>query len=698
MPEIRLTALLHSFNLLLGFLAIACVGHGLVHLLAASSLRKLRPIPVMGYLLVGQVGICTIFYFRSMLSHVSRITTGVSLPITPLEMWGIAAALLCATIISGYKKSQISTLRSLPHALRSAALEVGVLWIAFLGISLMELPREIMLSSDPDLHAYWASQVGRVGEVPWNQGLWGMDRFSYPAGFAVLNYVWSVFSLLSVPTVVTTQPLLQTQLSLALIAWTACLFTGGKSPASCTHTLLFAQLMMIYYSLLPFGYQHNHFHLEGTGRLSAGLLATACLTSSILFMREVVRGAVSVWGATLYTLFNGLTLALLTFINPGVVLISGCFVALGTMTYLVMVSNDPWYRRSLALLGFFLPLAEVVLGDPYYYDLINGPGGAVAAPEGAALTVNHVFELIITSAHSFASSPLTSLMKFIVLDLLSAETTQWVFAAALVAYLVSAAYAWWRKKRFDVTDGILIVLITCAWMIHSLILVPIALALAGHGPARLLHPYLMQSVQQNMFIILCLCFALILSRLALYLRWWISLLVVLALLKPMVALRAASDMVNLKSRYQYSGSMGDLTADDSKVIAFIEEFSGSIFAKYPNLNARTVPKILIPNEPLILGNEKWLFSGGGARVLPFKKTLPVAFYYSQGDSRDYSWASYKQRVCEGLDRSWMLTRNIRYVFLPTQLGGPCSRALKSAVRQKDILFQSGDAIFATIVD
>jgi len=561
----------------------------------------------------------------------------------------------------------------------------------------MELPREIMLSSDPDLHAFWASQISRIGEVPWNQGLWGPDRFFYPAGFAVLNYTWSVFSGLSIPEIVTAQPLIQTQFCLALLAWTACLQTSDRARSPQMHVILFILLLVVYYAFLPFGYQHSHLHLEGTGRLSASLLTATCFSTALIFSRGVVTREVSVGDTLRYVLFVGSILALIALLNPGTVIIPSCFFAASILLYLFWGLNRGVVKRAGVLIGVVPPFLQLLLGDPYYFDMLGLPDHTGGESNRTASLLSTLVSSGMTSFRSLLSDPKDALSSFVTLDLLSPQATWQTFWAVGFTYAITSAWSRFRKDTFDPLDWLLITIITFWWLTYSLLFLPIAISLSGPPPAGLLYPYLVQSLQQNMFILLMFLIAVILRRVWTHAGWWVSCVLVFALLKPMLSLSASSNLVTVKPRYAYSGSMGDLTADDQSVIRYIEDFSRNILAKYPNANFRDVPKILIPNQALQIGQERWLFSFGGARVLPFKDSLPIAFYYSQGNSSQFGWDAYKKNVCKGLNRVWMSEKNIRFVFIPSQIAGSCAAVLRNSIRRQDVLFQSGDAMFAKIL-
>ncbi len=100
--------------------------------------------------------------------------------------------------------------------------------------------------------------------------------------------------------------------------------------------------------------------------------------------------------------------------------------------------------------------------------------------------------------------------------------------------------------------------------------------------------------------------------------------------------------------------------------------------------------MLLPNAPAQMSNEKWIFPVSSARAYPMYDVLPAAFFYYQGDV-EYSTASYMQRVCNQLDREWLESKRIRYVFLPSLREGVCLKGIEDLVSQEQIVLQEGNA-------
>jgi len=140
--------------------------------------------------------------------------------------------------------------------------------------------------------------------------------------------------------------------------------------------------------------------------------------------------------------------------------------------------------------------------------------------------------------------------------------------------------------------------------------------------------------------------------------------------------------------------MGYVNKDDLEVISDIEQ----LFKDYKlknHLSFEQTPKILIPNINVMMGDEKWCFPRGASRILPFYDVFPVAFFYSQG-SVDYSYKNYKSQICENFNEKWLADRNIKYLFVPSDMGDRCINRFQNLLQSKKIIFNKNNCYFIEI--
>ena len=85
-----------------------------------------------------------------------------------------------------------------------------------------------------------------------------------------------------------------------------------------------------------------------------------------------------------------------------------------------------------------------------------------------------------------------------------------------------------------------------------------------------------------------------------------------------------------------------------------------------------------------------VFPLSSARMFPFYDILPAAFFYYQGDV-DYSTRSFQERVCDRLDRRWLHSKGIAYIYLPSAREGTCIQGMNSLIRSETVVAHEGDA-------
>lgn len=269
-------------------------------ILLFSNLGRGLPFPLsIGF------GQCVLFCYVLIRSGVNNLF-GLSLPITWIEL-----ALVCL----------------IPR------IQLKTTWWPFLLALFVfcqrELPRELMLSSDPDQHAFFTKQILDFGFLSMERGAWGEQGFNYPGGFAVLNFIWASLSFTDPRDIVTIQPYIQFLLAVFL-------FSRDKVAG----TLLF-----LTFTFVPYGFLESNYHQEGTGRLSSIFLLALCLISP-KSRKE--------W------FLMGISPLLLFMINPPFGVLSGLLVGLKLL-------RKPKLIPILALLAFIL-----VICDPYFQSRASG--------------------------------------------------------------------------------------------------------------------------------------------------------------------------------------------------------------------------------------------------------------------------------------------------------------------------------------
>ena len=657
-------------------------------------------------LVVGQV-VCQLWILlRAFLSGVSFNLFGTQLPITSIEV----AATLVLILTSAVRKfrSDLGPRIDLSK-IAMQALYVGgfilLLSVAFVPLVIRELPRNIALSSDPDQHAFWASQVLRLGGIPWDQGLLGIGSFGYPAGFAALNALWCGFSGLSPVEIVTVQPQIQFFLAMLLIAaLSARLVTSAKwlravmSPRNTGwETLLVGGGMCcVYWYLLPYGLQHAYYHNAGAARSAASLLSVIPLLGWVAFPSRADSRIARV--ALLATMT--LAVVLVATLNPIIVLypaiVLGAMIAHELGITLVAARKRRIYASALPLFFVFAIAGLVLLlGDPYFGEVplhlvSSGAGGGARGTSNATQGVGLSW-----------SMPNENLSDWIgwrkIISHLCGDALQPGAMTGKIALVIGGSIAlWWACTRGSASRYICALIFLSVSYYGSLGL-PISGTL--QTPSYLIRPYLERSFSQNGtllgFIGLAALLRLLLcavSSRGLLLMPMVCGVLVWQVHVPAVAHNPA---FNMTPRVNYCGSMGCANSSDLKVLEFVRGFGEGILSKYPELTYESAPKILILGNIATLGVEKWVFPLGASRILPLTSVLPVAFFYGRG-SPDWSYDNYRKRVCLRFDKAWLQGKNVRYLFIPSG-GVGCLRDRKKVFSEATILFEDGDARFLQLL-
>ena len=136
--------------------------------------------------------------------------------------------------------------------------------------------------------------------------------------------------------------------------------------------------------------------------------------------------------------------------------------------------------------------------------------------------------------------------------------------------------------------------------------------------------------------------------------------------------------------------INSLCKEDYLVIKDIEKSFNSFLNNA--IEGEIVPKVLLINSMHIMGDEKWLFPVSSGRVLPFYHTFPTAFYYFKGENY-YTYDNYNDYICKSFNIGWLKSKNIKYLFIPSDRNGGCIHNLMNIISSYKILSNYGDSYF-----
>lgn len=542
------------------------------------------------------------------------------------------------------------------------ALELGLLAAVCLAIADRELPRIVMLSSDPDTHAYFARLVEKLGGLPWH----GNDVFHYPAGTGVFGFLWAKLALLDVRNAITALPLLQALLAPLLIAEALALRARRSTAAA----LVFAAALGITACGLLLPLYRQYFHMEGAGRQMAIALLAACLLPLLPRQPQRLRNAPATLAITT------LCLLALAILNPINIVVPLLLLAVYCLRQLILHRRLPWLTLCPLLL---LPL---LLLDPYYQTLLLG-NGAQASRFTVSPTLRQIPlpELLHHWRALLAQGPWTFLRE----SLAFLPGQRWPMFGVLLVLLLPPCLILQARTAARGAAGRLVAALLAAALAVLLLWALDRLFATTLNDRRfyLLHPYFGLSLGQLKILLITTLLAWLAALGAS--RW------PKATAAGLVALIVLADLgmhrtqaIEHRPRMDYCGSLGCASGDDLAVLAAVERRwqRGQLAQGF----------VLLPNSRHHARNEAWIFPVTGARALPFFDTPPPAFYYYQGHP-DFTTANYLRHVCQRLDRAWLLARGVRYVFIPSYSDAACLHDRARLIAGSTVIAARGDSRF-----
>jgi hypothetical protein len=675
-------------------IAFSAIGHGVI---SATALNRREPINLpalsqdLAALAIGQISLMTYLLIRSAVSGGVYYFFGLQAPVTTIEI--SALGLLGIWLIS-----QRATHLAINRPSPSRVINLIAVLICCLGpVVLRELPRTLPLSSDPDQHTFWASQIVRLGIIPWDQGILGIGSFGYPAGFAALNSIWISFSGLSAVEIVTMQPQIQFLLALLLCAAAAQILmpkisiqkahvsSSTQLPQSNSDSsVLFTALglILIYWLVLPYGLQNERIHGEGTARLSCSLLV-AVITLIWVSSAHYIRSYHALFFLGLTALVS---LALITTINPisavGSIFLTSIIVirALG-----IGLKRAGFTLCAVSCLVAIFILCVILAGDPYIFKIALNSLMSIlnkAQPSQAAIDSGAVRMALDSHA------ALKWLRPAELYSLLFSGTEQLKSLVSWRLALVTVAFTIWLLTSVRTAVRWFIALVICSftsWLSSSL-----------HGggdaisAAYLIKPYINEAALQNGAILLFIALTPPLYLIGRYLgsraaSSIVLVLVAVGVFRPPSHRDNDQSAFNLTPRECGTKNSNCLSVAETLALDFLSRHTNEIRARYPHLTYATAPKVLILGSPVTRGPERWVFSSGLARVAPNYSALPVAFFYGRG-SPDWNYENYQARVCKNLDLDWLKRRNVRFILVGKREPG-CMRRKREIIKGLTTLFE-----------
>lgn len=605
-------------------------------------------------LIVGQAVLVLYVYLRSFQNH-----HFVDIPLRGYEFFALALTSM-AYLITRKRELWIAG----GDKAKALVVQIAMLAAISLIVADRELPRLLMLSTDPDVHAFFAKQLERFGSIPTNQGAWGAEGFNYPAGSPSLIFAWSSLGWLGVGNAVTSLSLFQILLAaLVVIDWVTASHAQLHKRvfiASMALAMFAVGFMMPLY--LPFS------HMEGTGR-QMGIAFIAAIITTLL---GIVSDKSESSSRYIVLLLLAFVVATLNPINVFLPVLSIAFVGLLKAWDSRKV---PW--RVLIPASFVFPLCL----DPYFSNMVLGGSAPVMKLGLSPALIDKPFASVIDDWKGFYSND-QSWVGDLFFRMLPWDSVPAFIMAVGALVLIAAVLRVSIRNRWPTwVAGLL-------FAASIVVLAGLFAALQNDRKYYLLYPYFLVALAQYKILIVAILAACLLS--VVVKKWavdWRSLTVSLMIVL-MVGLSARiAQPIQAEPRLRSCEQGKCLATDDLRLLQKFEQAMGAHeFAHAMERGSR----VLAPNVVATMGLEQWAFPAGAARLLGTADVLPVAFYYMQADS-DFTAANYQEHICGRLDRAWLKEERIDYVFVPAQLDYACVEGLTSLRKTEDVVIREGDS-------
>lgn len=633
--------------LLLAALAMAVVGAAIVQALGLGAART--RIRIFLWIAVGQTALIVYVFLRSALHAFIPF-----LPVGAVEL----ALLVVAAALYLWRGLPRPWFHRTPRQVVWLSVELALLVVVCLVVADRELPRLVMLSSDPDIHAYLARQLEVLGGIPWR----GEAAFNYPAGTAAIGFIWTKLSLLDVRNAVTALPLLQSFLA-ALMLGEALSLRIRQIPA---RLLLLLTTLGVTAAGLLIPLYTNYSHMEGAGRQIA--IATAAVIPALLLSGGNARTGAD---RRIAVVLLG-SLFALGVLNP-ISAVVPIILAIAYMLYVAAAHRRiSWWLAALLVLPVFLLL------DPYYFHLATGSGPSeLKITVDDAKVIKTVPEVLSAWGH-YIGHPVRFLNDGLAMGPGQGAPMFAVFLAAILALRMALKPMIRVNRSALLAIGLAVLALFAADGLFA--------ALRDDRRFYLLAPYYAFTLGQlKILLITALAASTILVGRVKGLR-----LPALAIMSLLMVLMVRIGMHStqryaLEPRVGYCGSLGCVSADDIEVMRHFERMSTR-----PGAAPSSPGRVLVPNSVHDTPNEDWVFPVAGARALPFFDVPPVAFFYYQGDV-DYTTENYKAHVCRRFDRDWLKRQGVAYVFLPSVRGAACMSNMELLPVTEEIIIQRGNS-------
>jgi hypothetical protein len=197
---------------------MALFGHSILAL-AQTHTNSSDEFKVVTSSAVGMLVLVVYIYLRSLFNHAVQDW--------PITQWEIVLLMGITVVVGFWGHTPKALVTRSSDNIYALTVGLTIIFALCVIIAAREMPREVMLSSDPDQHAFFAKQIERFGAIPYHQRDWGSQGFNYPAATGVVVFLWHLLTGIDVRSLLTALADLFTLLAGLIIAESAAGFAKG---------------------------------------------------------------------------------------------------------------------------------------------------------------------------------------------------------------------------------------------------------------------------------------------------------------------------------------------------------------------------------------------------------------------------------------------------------------------------------------
>jgi len=602
-------------------------------------------------------------YIRSLINQLS----GCIIPVGTLDF---ALLYLTVLFLSYLKNKKIILYTECKQNAKWYLVLLSMLYLYVFTFAIRELPRITLISTDPAVHSFITNQIINFGTVFYNhQSYWGDTGFNYPTGFHVLSFIWSKITCLDAVNIVSIQVLIQYVFAVLLL-WEVSITTyDNKRHNYLLITLASLVVYVVLIRFMPYSYEAEHFHLEGTGRM-ASMFGYSILLSYFIQSGKKNKTIKNLDLPLEAFCIFGIAFFLLT-INPINVVLAAFSGGLGLL--LVIIRQ----RSVISSKGFFIVLPLIILITLSIPDIYNEITTACQSGNSFNDTSDVITGSVKLTATSVVKCALLSLNYSSLANAVhiafnaSGQYGKFLFILIAILYIPLIIDIAGRLKKNHLKNYSYAAVIFPFAIILVVLLFGVLIKIIEY------HELIRDYYLLNYYFSYSICQAVLLWIAYLLFRQVSNFKSIKAVIIVLLSVLILNLVVNDGRQFVYRKNIpgGHISKTDIVVVDFIKKHFMEYIKTNRDITCYDVPKILFPlgYYEKFSAQENWLFAFAPENYLAMSGSYPVAFYFTKNSSvftglRSNTFDVYKANIHDYFNYDFIKAQNIKYLFISSSYG------------------------------